>query len=93
MSGESNLLNDIESIIQQLQTIKSADISSQLIEKVKTLAEVIGFRFVSDMLRAENAELQKLYRNTEYMQNLEPEFFRKDKNPVLLSFFAFHNTK
>ena len=78
------LIQMIDSIINKLNEKKS--FSSNVHKKINSLVNIIGTKFVGDLIGKEYASLQEMNKDTSYMETLHPRTFLSDRNEVLKTF-------
>ena len=83
-ADDAQIINLIDTLIERLAS--KNDHSDSVTKKVCSLAAVLGTYFVGNKLSAEYESLQHLYKNIDYMQNLDSQDFLAGRNQVLLSF-------
>ena len=83
-SEEKEISILIDNLVEKLRERKN--FSSKLVEKTCVLASVLGKMFVGDQMSEEYGLLQGLYKDINFMMQLNTHEFLKGRNTVLMAF-------
>ena len=83
-TDDAQIINLIDTLIERL--VCKNDHSDSVTKKVCSLAAVLGTYFVDNKFSSEYGSLQHLYKDVDYMKNLDSQDFLAGRNQVLLSF-------
>ena len=83
-NNDAELMALLDDVTEKLQN--NQQFSDAVMSKICSLVAIIGSKFVGEKLASEYDTLFKYYKDTEYMQTLDPPKFLAERNKVLLSF-------